>query len=369
MKGTHYMNIPFSTFKQIHAEIQQEMTEKFTQIYNRGWFIQGEEYEAFNREFAEWNGARYAVGLATGLDAIYLSLKALQIGPGDEVIIPSNTFIATALAVSYTGAKIVLVDPDHQTYNMCKNGLEEAITPSTKAIIAVHLYGQAADLDPIIEITQKYHLHLIEDCAQAHGATYKGIKVGTFGDIGCFSFYPGKNLGALGDAGAIITNNKEFADKIRALGNYGSTEKYHHVYKGTNSRLDELQAGFLRIKLKHLDYYNKKRNEIASKYLSGIKNPKIVLPEIGENRTHIWHIFAIMCDQRDTLKEYLEAKGINCVCHYPISIARQEAYRDEHLPLLPIAEYIASNELSLPMYVGMTEEEINYVIDTLNNYK
>ena len=338
------MNIPFSTFSQIHAEIQQEMTEKFTQVYNRGWFIQGEEYEAFNREFADWNNAGYAVGLATGLDAIYLSLKALQIGPGDEVIIPSNTFIATALAVSYTGAKIILVDPDPHTYNMCSDGLEDSITSSTKAIIAVHLYGQAADMDPIIEIAQKYNLYVIEDCAQAHGATYKGIKVGTFGDVGCFSFYPGKNLGALGDAGAIITNNKELAEKIRALGNYGSIEKYHHIYKG-------------------------KRNEIASKYLARINNPKIILPEIGKNRTHIWHIFAIMCNTRDDLKEYLATKGIGCVCHYPISIARQEAYRDEHLPLLPIAEYIASNELSLPMFVGMTEEEITYVIDALNTYK
>lgn len=363
------MNIPFSSLSPIHMEIQQEIMDKFLEMYHRGRFIHGEEYKAFNEEFANWNGVRYAVGLATGLDALYLSLKALGIGVGDEVIIPSNTFIATALAVSYTGAKNILLDPDPVTYNMSSNGLEEAITPATKAIIAVHLYGQSADMDPIVRIARKYNLFVIEDCAQAHGAVYKNKKVGTFGDVGCYSFYPGKNLGALGDGGAIVTNNKELANHIEALGNYGSVEKYRHIYKGTNSRLDEIQAGFLRVKLKHLDFYNRERNNIAFRYINGIKNPNVALPVIGADRTHIWHIFPIMCTTRDDLRKYLISHGIETLSHYPVSIANQEAYRQEQLPRLPIAEYIASNELSLPMYVGMSEDKISYVIDVLNKYK
>ena len=362
------MKVPFATFDKMHSAIKNEILDKFEEMYEKGWFIQGTECTEFENEFAAWNDSKFAVGTATGLDAIYLSLKALNIAAGDEVIIPSNTFIATALAVSYTGATPILVDPDPITYNMCGKGLEEVITERTKAIIAVHLYGQAAEMDEIVEIAKKHNLFLIEDCAQAHGATYAGRKVGTFGDVGCFSFYPGKNLGALGDGGAIITNNRELADKVRSLGNYGSDRKYHHIYKGTNSRLDEIQAGFLRIKLKHLDEYNIERNVTAQKYLNKIHNKKIKLPVIGNKRTHIWHIFPIMCDTRDHLKLYLEEKGISTVCHYPIAIADQEAYQNENLPHLPIASYIAKSELSLPMYIGMTDAEIDYVVEALNNY-
>ena len=362
------MQVPFSTFDRMHKEIREEMIKKFEEVYDKGWFIQGSECEAFEQEFAFWNNAAYSVGVATGLDALYLSLKALGIQAGDEVIIPSNTFIATALAVSYTGAKIVLVDPDSKTYNMCGKGLEEAITDKTKAIIPVHLYGQTAEMDEIMEIARKNNLKVVEDCAQAQGALYKGEKAGTFGDIGCFSFYPGKNLGALGDGGAIITNNKELADKVRALGNYGSAEKYRHVYQGTNSRLDEVQAGFLRIKLQHLKEYNEERNSHARKYLERIKNPKIQLPQIGENRTHIWHIFAVMCEQRDEFQLYLKEHRIGTVCHYPIAISDQAAYKKEHLPRTEFALYSASHELSLPMYVGMTEEEIEYVSDVINQF-
>ncbi len=362
------MQVPFSTFDRMHKAVRNEMIEKFEEIYDKGWFIQGSECELFEKEFASWNGSSYAVGVATGLDALYLSLKALEIGAGDEVIVPSNTFIATALAVSYAGAKVVLVDPDEKTYNLSGNGIEAAITDKTKAIIAVHLYGQTAEMDEIMEIARKHHLKVVEDCAQAHGATYKGEKAGTFGDVGCFSFYPGKNLGALGDGGAIITNNKELADKIRALGNYGSAKKYQHIYKGTNSRLDELQAGFLRIKLTHLHEYNEQRNVYAKKYLEGIHNSKIKLPQIGENRTHIWHIFAVMCDTRDEFQQYLKDHGITTVCHYPIAIADQMAYSNECLQKTAFAEYNASHELSLPMYAGMADEEINYVIETINNY-
>lgn len=362
------MKVPFSTFERMHGALKTEMSNKFDEVYDKGWFIQGEECKKFEEEFAAWNGNKFAVGVATGLDAIYLALKALGIGEGDEVIVPSNTFIATALAVSYVGAKVVLVDPDPATYNLGGTGLQEAVTQNTKAIIAVHLYGQTADMDSILEFASNNNLKVIEDCAQAHGATYKGKKAGTFGDVGCFSFYPGKNLGALGDAGAVVTDNEELAKKIRALGNYGSYEKYHHVYKGTNSRLDELQASFLRLKLQHLDEYNKERNEIAQKYLNLIKNPKIKLPVVGNDRTHVWHIFAVMCDNRDELQKYLEKNNIGTVCHYPIAISDQEAYAQESLEKLPMAEYIANHELSMPMYIGMTEEEIQYVIDVLNRY-
>lgn len=362
------MKVPFATFEKMHGAIREEMLAQFAHMYDAGWFIGGKECEEFDKEFAAWNEADYAVGVATGLDALYLSLKALGVGAGDDVIIPSNTYIATALAVTYAGANVVLVDPDPVTCNMCGKGLDEALTSATKAVIAVHLYGQSAQMDEVMAFASKNNLFVIEDCAQAHGATFKGQKVGTFGDVGCFSFYPGKNLGALGDGGAIVTNNKELADKVRSLGNYGSDRKYHHLYKGTNSRLDEIQAGFLRIKLRHLDEYNAERNIYATKYLAGIKNPKITLPQVGADRTHIWHIFSIRCETRDDLHDYLEAKGIGSVSHYPIAIADQPAYAEDNLPKLPLAEEIAATELGLPMFAGMTDEQIQYVIDVVNAY-
>lgn len=362
------MKIPFSTFQYMHSEIREEMLRKFEQMYDKGWFIHGSECELFEKEFAKYFGVSDCIGVGNGLDAIYLSLRALGVGVGDEVIVPSNTYIATALAVSYAGATPVLVDPDPVTYNMCKNGLKEALTEKTKAIIPVHLYGQAAEMDDILAFAKENNLFVLEDCAQAHGATYKGKKVGTFGDVGCFSFYPGKNLGALGDGGAVISNNKELADKIRAISNYGSIKKYNHEYMGTNSRLDEIQCGFLRIKLKHLDEYNADRDRVAQRYLKGIKNSKIKLPKIGENRNHIWHLFAVMCDDRDALAAYLVQKGISTVSHYPISIADQKAYKDLNLPKLPIAQEIAATELSLPLYVGMSDSEIDYVIEAINNF-
>lgn len=363
-----YKKIPFSTMDRLHQEIKEEMMEKFSEIYENGWFIQGKECELFEKEFAFWNGNAYAVGVATGLDALMLALRALDIGAGDEVIIPANTFIATALAVSYTGAKVVLVDPDEKTYNMNGTFLKEVITKRTKAIIAVHLYGQAAEMDGILEIAKEHGLYVIEDCAQSHGAVYKGKKVGTLGDIGCFSFYPGKNLGALGDAGIVVSNNKDIINKISMLGNYGMKEKYNHIYKGTNSRLDEMQAGFLRIKLKYLEAYNKERNDIAKIYLEKINNPKIILPTVGQGRTHVWHIFAIMCETRDELKEYLHNNGIDTMCHYPIPIAEQKAYEGECREKNPVTIWLSNSELSLPLYIGMTEQELEYVIEVINKY-
>ena len=362
------MNIPFATMNRMHAAIREEMEAAFLDVYDTGWFIQGKQCSAFEEEFAEYCGAKYCIGVATGLDALQLALRALEIGPGDEVIIPGDTFIATALAVSCTGARPVLAEPDLQTANLDGHGLEELVTERTRAIIPVHLYGQTADMDAIMAFAQKHDLLVVEDCAQSHGAMYKGKKCGTFGSIGCFSFYPGKNLGALGDGGAVITDDKALADKIRALGDYGSDRKYHHIYKGVNSRLDEMQAAFLRVKLKHLDEYIEERNAIADRYLNGIHNPHVTLPVRGKDRTHVWHIFAVLCDERDDLAAWLNEHGIGTNCHYPISICDQKCYEDEKLTRWPNAVRIAAEELSLPLYMGMTEAEADYVIDTINAY-
>ena len=362
------MRIPFSTMDRLHEAIREEMYEAFSKVYKDGWFIQGTQCEAFEKEYAEYCGTRFCVGVATGLDALFLAVRALGIGPGDEVIVPGDTFIATALAVSFAGATPVLAEPDLSTANLDGKGLEELITEKTKAIIPVHLYGQPAQMEAIMNIAARHRLYVIEDCAQAHGATYKGRKVGTFGDIGCFSFYPGKNLGALGDAGCIVTDNSALADKIRTLGNYGSREKYHHFELGTNSRLDEMQAAFLRVKLKRLDEYNKERNRIAARYLQEIKNPDIILPVIGDQCTHVWHIFAVRCKQRDQLAEWLRHHEIGSNCHYPVSICDQECYQNMKMNRWPNSIRIAAEELSLPLFIGMTDKEIDYVINVLNAF-
>lgn len=362
------MKIPFSTMDRMHAAIREEMMAAFTDCYDTGWFIQGKQCEAFEKEFAAYCGSEYCVGVANGLDALFLSIRALGLGAGDEIIVPGDTFIATALAVSYAGATPVLAEPELLTANLDGHGLEELVTEKTKAIIPVHLYGQMADMDPIMAFAKKHNLYVIEDCAQAHGATYKGRKAGTIGDVGCFSFYPGKNLGSLGDSGAVVTNNKELADKVRALGNYGSDRKYHHIYKATNSRLDEVQAALLRVKLRYLDKQNEERNQIAAKYMAGIKHPDVVLPVIGENRTHVWHVFALMCKDRDGMAQWLNDHDIGTNCHYPIAVADQPCYAEENLVRWPNATKIAAEELSLPFFIGMTDEEIQYVIDTINAY-
>ncbi len=368
MQGNRDMRIPFVSFEEMHKEIEEEIYSKFREVYQRNWYIQGAEVKEFESEFAAYMERDYCVGVGNGLDALYLSLKALGIGAGDEVIVPSNTFIATVLAVTYAGAVPVLAEPDAATYNLDGKGVERLITERTRAVIPVHLYGQAADMAGIMEVAHKYHLYVIEDCAQAHGAVYDGKKVGTFGDAGCFSFYPGKNLGALGDGGAIVTNNSELAERIRALGNYGSQEKYRHIYQGSNSRLDELQAAFLRIKLRHLEKYNQYRKKIAERYLSEIVNPRIILPQIGENRDHVWHIFAVMCEERDLLMEYLRERGIGVQCHYPIPIHRQEAYQNAFAGEYPLAERISDCELSIPMYYGLSDEEVDYIVKEINAF-
>lgn len=364
------MEVPFVSFKPMERELDQELRAAFDRVYTRSWYIEGEEDRAFEGAFAEYCGTKYCVGVGNGLDALLLSLKALGIGFGDEVIVPSNTYIATALAVTYVGAKPVFVEPDIRTFNMNPSLIEAAITNKTKAIMPVHLYGQACDMDPILEIARKHNLFVIEDCAQAHGATYKGKKVGSFGDAAGFSFYPGKNLGALGDAGAVVTNNKELAARIRALGNYGSDYKYHHIYKGNNSRLDELQAAFLCAKLPHLDCMNEERRRIADRYINEINNPKIILPVVMDECSPVWHIFGIRCEERNSLETYLKKKGIGTNKHYPIPMHLQECYKDLGFlqGAFPIAEEISATELSLPMFYGMTDGQIEFVINAINEF-
>lgn len=365
------MKVPFVSFTTMEKELDKEIRSAFERVYASSWYIKGKEDEEFEKEFAEFCHSKFCVGTGNGLDAIVLPLKALNITSGDEVIVPSNTYIATALAVTYVGATPIFVEPDIRTYNIDPLKIEEKITERTKAIIPVHLYGQPCDMDPIMEIAKKYKLHVVEDCAQAHGATYKGKVIGSFGDAAAFSFYPGKNLGALGDGGATVTNNEEISLKVRALGNYGSDYKYHHIYKGNNSRLDEMQAAFLRAKLPHLNRMNNERKRIANRYINEIKNPNIVLPYVLEECDSVWHVFAIRCNRRDELSKYLNDNGISTNIHYPIPMHKQKAYEDLNIPsgALPIAEEISETQLSIPMYYGMTEEQIDFVINKINEFK
>lgn len=362
------MKIPFVSFKPMENELNTELKSAFERVFTNSWYIDGKEDEAFEKAFSSYIGTEYCVGCGNGLDALMLSLKALGIGHGDEVIVPSNTYIATALAVSYVGAKPVLVDPKLNTFNIDSDNIQKKINAKTKAIIPVHLYGQPCDMDLIMDIAKVNNLFVIEDCAQAHGATYKGKKVGTFGEIGAFSFYPGKNLGALGDAGAIVTNDKKIKEKIKALANYGSDYKYHHIYKGNNSRLDELQAAFLSVKLPHLDRMNQERAKIADRYLNEIKNDSVLLPEVINDIVPVWHIFGIRCANRDDLEQKLNEAGIQTNKHYPIPIHLQGAYKSMGYKAgdFPIAEEISATQLSLPIYYGLTEKEVDYVISTIN---
>ena len=364
------MNIPFVSFLPLERELDTDIRDAFERVYARSWYILGDEDRKFEKEFAEYCNAKCCVGVGNGLDALMLALKALDIGEGDEVIVPSNTYIATALAVTYVGAKPIFVEPDIRTYNINPANIKSAISEKTKAIIPVHLYGQPCDMDAIMKIANENGLYVVEDCAQAHGALYKGKRAGSFGVAAGFSFYPGKNLGALGDAGAVVSNDEKIASKVKSLGNYGSDYKYHHIYKGNNSRMDEMQAAFLRAKLSHLDRMNEERRKIAAKYMVGIKNTKIILPYVMDKVEPVWHIFAIRCQQRDLLQKYLEEQGIGTNIHYPIPMHLQKCYEDLGYVKgdYPIAEEISNTELSLPMYYGMEDDEIQYVIDKINEF-
>lgn len=365
------INVPFVSFLPIEHELDEDLREAFEKVYKRSWYIGGEEDEKFEKAFSKFCQVKYCVGTGNGLDALMLGLKALGIHEGDEVIVPSNTFIATALAVTYVGATPVFVEPDIRTFNINPNEIEKAITKNTKVIMPVHLYGQPCDMSPIMDIAKNNNLYVVEDCAQAHGATYRGQRIGSFGDVSGFSFYPGKNLGALGDAGATLTNDKKIAEKVRALGNYGSDYKYHHIYQGNNSRLDELQAAFLLAKLPHLDRMNEERRKIAKKYLEGIHNDQIILPYVIPDTEPVWHIFAIRSKYRDELEEYLKENGIVTNKHYPIPMHLQKCYENLKISegAFPIAEEISKTELSLPIFYGMSDIQIEYVIDKLNEFR
>ncbi|MHC1682487.1 MAG: DegT/DnrJ/EryC1/StrS family aminotransferase [Clostridiaceae bacterium] len=364
------MDLPFLNFKHMHNDIKEEIISKFTEVYDSGWFILGKEVLKFENKFAEYIGQKYCVGTGNCLDSLRLILEAYDIGCGDEVIVPSNTYIATALSISQVGAKPVFVEPNINTYNIDPNLIENSITVKTKAILVVHLYGQVVEIDKIIELGKKYNLKIIEDCAQAHGATFCGKKTGALGDAAAFSFYPGKNLGAFGDGGAVVTNDKDIANKIEMMRNYGSNKKYYNKYKGINSRLDELQAGFLNIKLKYLDVWNNERKKIAQIYMENIENKDIVLPYNIKESDSVWHVFAIRSLKRTKLQQYLKNNKIETLIHYPVPIHLQEAYKDLGLKKgdLPIAEKISDQILSLPIWYGMKEREIKYIIDVLNNF-
>lgn len=348
---------------------QEELEEKALQVLRSGWYILGNEVNEFEKEFATYIGAKYCVGLASGLDALWIAFRALKIGEGDEVIVQGNTYIASVMGITLNGATPVFVEPD-EYFNIDASRIEEKITDRTKAVLVVHLYGQASNMKPIVDICKKHDLKLVEDCAQSHGATFDGKTTGTFGDIACFSFYPSKNLGAFGDGGAIVTDDEKLAEFIKIFRNYGSQKRYYNMLVGANSRLDEIQAGFLRVKLKYLDDMTKEKREFSQRYLNELRNDKIELPRIREKATHIWHQFVIKTPYRDELMDYLNDRNIGTIIHYPIPPHLSEAYSYLNVKKgdLPITEEYANSVLSIPLYNGMTKEEQDYVIDAINAF-
>lgn len=364
------MKIDLAVLGRQFALHQNEYEEAALRALRSGWYILGPELSAFEDEFARFVDRKYCVGLNSGLDALTLSVRALDIGVGDEVIVPANTYIATVLAITENSATPVFVEPD-EYYNLDTEKIEAAITPRTKAIMVVHLYGQAANMTQIADVAKRHALPIIEDCAQSHGAAFAGKTTGAWGIAGCFSFYPTKNLGAFGDAGAVATDDEALAKKLRMLRNYGSEVKYHNELCGVNSRLDELQAALLRVKLSHLNALTEERRRIAEAYLSGIKNSRFLLPKTRENATHVYHQFVIRTKNRDAFQAYLKEHGIETVIHYPIPPHLAKCYESlgHQRGDFPIAEQYADEVLSLPMFNGMTEEEISYVIQKVNEYE
>ena len=360
--------IPFLDLKAPDVELKFEIDEAVARVMNSGWFIGGAEVEQFEAEFANYCDAAHAIGVANGLDALHLALLAMGVGPGDEVIVPSNTYIATWLAVSQCGAIPVPVEPDPQTFNINPLGIENAITARTKVILPVHLYGQPADLDPIIAIARRHNLRVLEDAAQAHGARYKGKRIGGHGDAVAWSFYPGKNLGAMGDGGAVTTNDPELADRIQLLRNYGSRVKYINEVKGFNSRLDPLQAAILRVKLKHLDEWNGRRAASALQYQHGLTHCGLTLPIVPTWASPVWHLYVVRHSNRDLLQAMLNKAGIGTLIHYPIPPHLQDAYRDLGFGegAFPIAERIHKEVLSLPMFPSMTKIQMTAVIQAIS---
>lgn len=361
--------IPFLDLGAAYREIKPEIDRAVQRVLESGWYILGPEVDAFEAEWAEYCGAAHAVGLANGLDALILALRALDVGPGDEVIVPSNTYIATWLAVSAVGARPVPVEPDPATYNLNPSLIAAALTDRTKAILPVHLYGQPADLDPILMLASAHGIAVIEDAAQAHGAQYKGRKIGAHGDIVCWSFYPGKNLGALGDAGAITTNNADLADRIRMLRNYGSREKYVNEVQGSNSRLDPVQATVLRVKLAYLHTWTERRRDIAALYLDGLAQTDLILPHVPDWTSPAWHLFVVRSTERDTVQARLTKAGIGSLIHYPIAPHMQSAYSEMGLDAdaLPLARHLASEVLSLPIGPQLSLQDARTIVQVLVN--
>jgi dTDP-4-amino-4,6-dideoxygalactose transaminase len=365
--------IPFLDLKGINNQYRTELIEACTKVIDSGWYIQGSEHKEFEKEFASYCGTKYAVGVANGLDALILILRAYKemgvLKDEDEVIVPANTYIASILAISENNLVPVLVEPDINTYLIDSNKIEEKITSKTKAIMPVHLYGQTCQMDKINEIAKKYNLKVIEDSAQSHGAYFKDKRSGNLGDASGFSFYPGKNLGALGDGGAVTTNDEELANTIKALGNYGSHKKYENLYKGINSRLDEMQAAMLRIKLRHLDKEVERRRETANYYMNNINNRYIVLPTLRSETEHVWHLFVIRTKNRDKLQKYLLDNGIQTLIHYPIPPNKQSAYKEWNNESYKITEQIHEEVLSLPISSVQSFEEIKKVVAVVNQYE
>jgi len=350
-------------------QYQKEFEEKEIEVLRSGWYILGKEVSAFEEEFAAYTGAKHCIGLASGLDALWIAFRLLNIGQGDEVLVQGNTYIASVMGITMNGATPIFVEPDDH-FGMDASKIEEKITDKTKAILVTHLYGMASQMDKIVEICEKYNLRLVEDCAQSHGAYFGKRMTGTFGDVGCFSFYPSKNLGAFGDAGAIVTNDAELAQAFRIFRNYGSEKRYYNKVVGANSRLDELQAGLLRVRLKHVQELTDEKVRIASRYSEEICNIKIQLPELIENATSVWHQYVIRCEERNRLVSYLDEKGIGTIIHYPIPPHLSEAYQylGHKRGTFPITEHLADTVLSIPLYNGMTDEEQTYVINALNAF-
>ncbi|XKG66911.1 DegT/DnrJ/EryC1/StrS family aminotransferase [Mesobacillus maritimus] len=362
--------IPFLDLKKINNQYSKELNEAINRVVESGWYILGKEVGDFERNFADYCGVKHAIGVANGLDALILILQAYGIQEGDEVIVPANTYIASILAISAVNALPILVEPNLQSYTIDYKKTEEKITQKTKAIMVVHLYGQTANMNEIYTLANKYNLIIIEDAAQAHGAVYYGKKTGNLGDAAGFSFYPGKNLGALGDGGAITTNDSELAKKIRALRNYGSLEKYKNLFKGMNSRLDEIQAAILTVKLKHLDEDNEKRRKIAEYYLNHITNERLILPHIEnhDRLSHVWHLFVVRTNTRDHFQEYLTKNNIQTVIHYPIAPNKQEAYREWRGNHFPISELIHNTVISLPISPILDLEDVKSITNIVNKY-
>lgn len=367
------MTVPFLDLKAINHQYRQELIEAATRVIDSGWYIRGQEVGSFEKEFATYCGTQHCIGVANGLDALVLVLRAWKeldkLKEGDEVIVPANTYIASILAITENRLKPVLVEPDINTYNIDPNIIEQAITPKTKAILAVHLYGQLADMPAILDIAQRNNLLVLEDAAQAHGASLNGRKAGNWGDAAGFSFYPGKNLGALGDAGAVTTNDEELAQAIRAISNYGSHKKYENLYQGVNSRLDEMQAALLRVKLKYLDQEITARHKVAETYINNIKNSNITLPSWNNKESHVFHLFVINTKRREKLQNFLTEQDIQTLVHYPIPPHKQKAYKVWNVNVFPLTQKIHQQVISIPMSSILNETDVNTVIKAVNNFE